>query len=96
MFLRKLIAFEFNKSLISLFSSYFGNRKQYIVYNGYASFSYIISTGVRQGSNQGPPLFVNFINDFNNLTCGNPLFAGDLEIFVHIASTNDSVHFKCS
>lgn len=93
--LQKLNALGFSNSLILLFSSYLNSREQFVAYNGYKSFNYSATSGVPQGSNLGPLLFLLFINDLcDSLTCGNLLFADDLKIYTIITSNEDCVLFQ--
>ena len=57
--LSKLRIIGFSNNLIALFESYLLGRRQFVEYGGYRSQSYIASSGVPQGSNLGPLLFLN-------------------------------------
>lgn len=86
----KMEQFGFSTSLIQLLSSYLTNRSQYVLYNGFHSNIYKVTSGVPQGSNLGPLLFLIFINDLNNqITCQKLLFADDLKIFSPIKTACD-------
>ena len=50
-------------SLVSLFKSILIGQKQFVEYQGYRSYVYECSSGVCQGSNLGPLLFLIFMND---------------------------------
>jgi retron-type reverse transcriptase len=63
--------------------SYFGNRQQYVEYNGAYSSYNSIKCGVPQGSILGPLLFLIYINDLCNASniVELILFADDTNIF---------------
>lgn len=88
--LNKLRTFGFSDSLILFFSSYLIEREQYVYYNGYSSATFLATSGVPQGSNLGPLLFLLFINDLcRQLDCNKLFFADDLKLFSNIRSEVD-------
>lgn len=77
-------------NLVNLFESYFTDRSKYVEFNGYHSDSYIVCSGVGQGSNLGPILFGLYLNDALSLfNCSIFVYADDIKIAKCISSDND-------
>lgn len=89
--IQKLRTFGFSESLIELFRSYLQGRKQYVAYKGSRSFTYSCPSGVPQGSNLGPFLFLLFVDDLSlKFEHSIPLlYADDLKVFRKISTDND-------
>ena len=88
--LSKLRSIGFDNTLLQLLQSYLSNRKFFVSYNGYTSIKNTAKSGVPQGSNLGPLLFLLFINDLpNSLFCETLMYADDVKIFSTINSYND-------
>lgn len=93
--LAKLKMYGFSDSLIILLTSYLQNRTQSVVYNGYTSESFIPKSGVPQGSNLGPLLFLLFINDLSlTLQCETLMFADDVKIFTAVTNLTDCIELQ--
>lgn len=93
--LAKLTNFGLSNSLIQFFTSYLCDRSQYISYNGYKSDLYVSTSGVPQGSNLGPMLFLLFIDDLcKAISSEKLLYADDLKIFRVIHNTEDCISLQ--
>ena len=85
----------FNNTYIQLLKSYLQERKQYVSYNGFNSNVYTSTSGVPQGSNLGPLLFVIFINDLcTTLKCDKLFFADDLKVYASINNVDDCIFLQ--
>lgn len=80
--------YNFSVEFCKFLNSYLLHRKQAVFYNGYKSSTYISTSGVPQGSNLGPLLFIMFINDITTVIMYSKilLFADDAKIFLNIKS----------
>lgn len=88
--LYRLEYFGLSDSLLNLLKSYLINRKQFVVYEGLQSFFITPSSGVPQGSNLGPLLFLLFIDNLARaINCQKLFYADDLKLFNLINSVND-------
>lgn len=89
--LSRLNYFGLSSPLIKLFSSYLYKRTQYVSYNGAMSSDFHPESGVPQGSNLGPLLFIIFIDNITSSikNCNFLLYADDLKIFKSINNISD-------
>ena len=89
--LRKLDSLGYSEALLELFKSYLKDRRQYVVYKGKSSDFFGCPSGVPQGSNLGPYLFMLYISDIhsaiNNSSC--LLYADDLKLYREIKDERD-------
>lgn len=90
--LTKLDKTGFSRNLTRLFASYLLNRELVVVYNGFESSTFAQTSGVPQGSNLGPLLFILYVNSVTNCAVNSEclLYADDLKIFRIIESHVDS------
>lgn len=96
--LEKLNHYHFSPTVIRLLYSYLTNRKQSVVYKEYKSYEYSALSGVPQGSNLGPLLFLLFVNDLPDCVSDNEklLFADDFKIYTKVNSIGDCIRLQQS
>ena len=90
--LQKLYDIGIHSSLLNWIRTYLHSRYQYVRILGCESQSFIVKSGVPQGSHLGPLLFILFMND---VVDGFPfskclLFADDLKIFRSVRNVRDA------
>lgn len=89
--LSRLNYFGLSESLVKFFCSYLRGRKQFVYFDGVCSKEFYVESGVPQGSNLGPLLFLLFIDNLKDLiiNCEFLLYADDLKLFCNIKSQQD-------
>ena len=87
----KLDTAGYSEALLELFKSYLQDRKQYVVCKGRVSNLYECPSGVPQGSNLGPYLFLLYISDIQENLCHSKclLYADDLKMYREINNERD-------
>jgi hypothetical protein len=90
--IEKLKRLDLSRYLIVYIISYLENRHQYVSYHDCMSEKYQTPSGVPQGSNLGPLLFLIFVNDIKEVIKYSEclLYADDLKVFRKIESRNDA------
>lgn len=88
--LRKLDRFGLSNNIIQLLGSYLFNRMNVVEHGGYISEPFHSPSGVPQGTNLGPLLFIMFIDDIVYVIKSNVLlYADDLKLFKKIVTYED-------
>jgi hypothetical protein len=74
-----------------LLKSFLFDREHFVQYNGFTSNEFIPSSGIPQGSNLGPLLFILFINDALDMIVNSKvlMYADDFKIYKKIKCAND-------
>ena len=88
----KLKAYGIENCVLSWIESFLSGRTQQVVVNGVRSKQREVTSGIPQGSDLGPILFVIYINDLPDIVDGKThvfLFADDTKVFREIQSRRD-------
>lgn len=95
--LYKLANLDFSRSAVKLFESYLSDRWQKVVFNGHVSERYKAISGVPQGANLGPLLFLVFINDLPAVVNNSKyaLFADDFKLWKITNSEASCYELQC-
>ena len=95
--LEKMRWYGFCPPLIRLMKSYLLGREQRVRYRNFISPPFCPTSGVPQGSNLGPLLFLIFIDDvLECVECEGLLFADDLKVFSIVNSPDDCSRLQLS
>ena len=83
--------FNFSEDLTALISSYLKNRPAKVKIEQFFSETYIATSGVPQGSNLGPLLFLLYVNDVEHSIQESKflMYADDIKLFKAIERPND-------
>lgn len=94
--LLKLGAMGFTPRLLKMFSNYLRERKQFVKYGPFISKPYQTLSGISQGSNLGPLLFVILINDLPDVVTHSHilLFADDVKLITVVRSPDDCMKLQ--
>lgn len=88
--LSKLNQMGISDGLLQVLQNYLLNRTLVVQYGGFTSSSFIPTSGVPQGSNLGPLLFLIFINDLPSVTDVRMLmFADDVKMYSSVITIDD-------
>ena len=88
-------AFGFCTPLFTQLKAYLQARQQFVKYRNHVSNPFSPESGVPQGSNLGPLLFVIFINNIvETIFCGKLSYADDLKIYHEVRSVDDCVDLQ--
>lgn len=81
--------------LVSLLATYLWHRGNFVLVNGVRSNMYYPTSGVPQGSNLGPLLYLIFINSImSRIQCPLLFFADDAKLFYKVMSPVDAQHLQ--
>lgn len=93
--LLKLSALGMCPNFIKLIASYLRNRLNYVQYNGFCSTEFVSTSGVPQGSNLGPLLFLIYVNDLLDMfECPVLAYADDIKIYNAVSSDQDITNLQ--
>ena len=93
--LNKLKAMGLCDNLLFLIKSLLFNRTQFVEFSGFRSHSFVVKSGVTQGSNLGPLLFIIFFNNvLRDIGCKAFIYADDLKIAGVIETYQDCISLQ--
>jgi hypothetical protein len=71
------------------------DRVLYVEYMGFSSFRFTVNSGIPQGSNLGPLLFLLIINDINEIfTVDSVLYPDDLKLYSRIHNMHECIKLQ--
>jgi hypothetical protein len=71
------------------------DRVLYVEYMGFSSFRFTVNSGIPQGSNLGPLLFLLIINDINEIfTVDSVLYPDDLKLYSRIRNMHECIKLQ--
>ena len=93
---QKLIQLNIDPSWILWINSYISKRKFYVKLYNHISNSVTMTSGIPQGSNMGPILFLIYINALPSVITNSKILilADDCKIFKAINDPNDSLNLQ--
>lgn len=93
--IKKKTGLGLSGSITSLLASYLVDRSLLVTHNGYFSAPIAPTSGVPQGSNLGPLLFLIYINDIvEEVNCRVLLYADDAKIFNSISNLEQAAQLQ--
>ena len=94
--LQKLRLYGFSSSLISFFCSYLSGREFRVLFKGAYSRPIAATSGVPQGGNLGPDLFLYLGNDLPSYIqySSSPMFCDDLKTYKVVSSPKDCEYLQ--
>lgn len=94
--LSKLRATGFGRGAVCWLESFLRGRTQCVKINGYISDSFVVHSGVPQGSHCAPLLFNIFINDISDFVkhASTSFYADDLKLYMKVESVTHSMSLQ--
>ena len=88
---------ELDITLMDWIQDFLTSRTQKVVVNGQASSSCVVTSGVPQGSVQGPTLFLRCINDLpGTVACNTSSYADDTLLYQEVNTKQDPLDFQAN